>query len=41
LSKEFMIKIDKRIIGNNCPPYIVAELSANHNGDFDRAIEII
>ena len=36
-----MIKIDKRIIGNNCPPYIVAELSANHNGDFDRAIEII
>ena len=36
-----MIKIDKRIIGNNYPPYIVAELSANHNGDFDRAIEII
>tara|TARA_B110000438_G_scaffold111628_1_gene109523 strand:- start:175 stop:1215 length:1041 start_codon:yes stop_codon:yes gene_type:complete len=36
-----MIKIDKRIIGNHCPPYIVAELSANHNGDFDRAIEII
>ena len=36
-----MIKINEREIGIDHPPYIVAELSANHNGDFDRAIEII
>ena len=36
-----MIRINEREIGKDQPPYIVAELSANHNGDFDRAIEII
>ena len=29
--------INKRIIGLNEPPYIIAELSANHNGNLDRA----
>lgn len=30
-----------RIIGDNQPAYIIAEMSANHAGDFNRAIEII
>lgn len=31
------INIDNKVIGNNYPPYIIAEISANHNGDLDRA----
>ena len=34
-------KIDGRIIGFDKPPYIVAELSANHNGSIERAFETI
>ena len=33
--------INRREIGLNQPPYIIAEMSANHNGSFDRAIEIL
>ena len=29
--------INKREIGENCDPYIIAELSANHNGDIEVA----
>lgn len=36
-----IIKIDGREISNATPPYIVAELSANHNGSKDKALEII
>ncbi len=35
------IKIGNSIIGVNSPAYIVAEMSANHNFDFDRAKGII
>lgn len=35
------IKIDGRKIGPNFPPYIIAELSANHNGDINRAFRIM
>ena len=35
------ITIDGRKIGPNNPPYIIAELSANHNGDIERAFKII
>ena len=35
------IKIKNRFIGDGHPPYIVAELSANHNGDIDKAKDII
>jgi pseudaminic acid synthase len=31
------MKIDNRIISNNNYPYIIAELSANHNGSIERA----
>lgn len=35
------ITIDGRKIGENYPPYIIAELSANHNGDINRAFQIM
>ncbi|KGJ97008.1 pseudaminic acid synthase [Colwellia psychrerythraea] len=35
------IFIDGRQIGPKHPPYIIAELSANHNGDINRAFKII
>jgi len=35
------ITIDGRKIGPEYPPYIIAELSANHNGDINRAYQIM
>ena len=35
------IKIGNKTVGENHPAKIVAELSGNHNGDYNRAIEII
>ncbi|ENP9364014.1 pseudaminic acid synthase [Escherichia albertii] len=35
------ITINGRKIGNGYPPYIIAELSANHNGDLERAFKIM
>ncbi|MBI96477.1 pseudaminic acid synthase [bacterium] len=35
------IVINGREIGDSCPPYIIAEMSANHNGSIERAIETI
>ena len=33
--------INNRQIGYNLPTYIIAEISANHNQSFERAVEII
>lgn len=35
------IRINNRLIGPGQPTYIIAELSANHHQDFDRAVEIV
>ena len=35
------ITINGRKIGPDYPPYIIAELSANHNGDINRAFQIM
>jgi pseudaminic acid synthase len=35
------LNIDGRIIGDDHPPYIVAELSANHNGSLETALKIL
>ncbi|MDR0747194.1 MAG: pseudaminic acid synthase [Helicobacteraceae bacterium] len=35
------IEIDNRKIGGAYPPYVIAELSANHNGSLERALRLI
>lgn len=41
ISDTDCIEIDGRKIGPGFPPYIIAELSANHNGDINRAFAIM
>lgn len=36
-----MIKIANRLIGNEYPPFIIAEMSGNHNQSLDRALAIV
>lgn len=38
---DSFIAINGRKIGNNFSPYIIAEMSANHNGDINNAYKII
>ena len=35
------IKIGKFVVGEDCPPLIVAEMSGNHNHSIEKAIEIV
>lgn len=36
-----LININGREIGQSCAPYVIAEMSANHNGDLNTALRII
>ncbi len=38
---EKIIEINKKKIGNGCEPYIVAEMSGNHNGKIENAFRLI
>lgn len=35
------VKINERCIGESFPPYIIAEMSANHNGNIENAFKLI
>ncbi|MGK5050962.1 pseudaminic acid synthase [Janthinobacterium sp. RB2P8] len=35
------IKIGNRLIGKNHPPFVIAEMSGNHNQSLERALEIV
>ena len=35
------ISIDNRLIGNNHPCYFIADIAANHDGNLERAKELI
>ena len=39
--KIAQIKIGKYLIGKEQPPFIIAEMSGNHNQSLDRALQII
>jgi len=39
MSRE--IKIGNRLIGEKHEPFIICEISANHNGSLQRALELI
>lgn len=41
MQRDTRIEIDGREIGQDHPPYVIAELSANHGGDIERAKRII
>ena len=34
-------KIGKKNVGKNCPTYIIADIAANHDGDLERAKDLI
>jgi sialic acid synthase SpsE len=36
-----MMKIENIEIGQNCAPFVIAEMSGNHNQSLERALEIV
>jgi len=36
-----IIRIADRLIGRNCAPFVIAEMSGNHNQSLERALEIV
>lgn len=41
IAEPLSITIEGRCIGPNQPPYVIAEISANHNGDLENALKLI
>ncbi|HQR43369.1 MAG TPA: hypothetical protein PLX97_11810, partial [Gemmatales bacterium] len=35
------IRIQGRVVGNSSPPFVIAEMSGNHNQSFERAMAIV
>ena len=35
------IEIAGRLIGQNCPPFVIAEMSGNHNQSLEKALQIV
>lgn len=40
-NKTSAIKIGKRLIGENYPPFVIAEIGINHEGDFQKAKKMV
>lgn len=38
-NEDVTVHIGNRGVGDSAPPFIVAELSANHNGSLEKALE--
>ena len=41
LKQPAPVRIGNRLLGNDEPCYVIAEVGNNHNGDFDRAIALV
>ncbi len=41
MMRQVDIKIGQHLVGSGHPPFIIAEVSANHRGSLDRALEIV
>lgn len=41
MTNTLEVNIDGRRIGPDCEPYVICELSGNHNGSLDRALELL
>ena len=39
--KEKFLKIGKRKIGENYPTFFIADIAANHDGNLEKALELI
>jgi pseudaminic acid synthase len=35
------VKVGNRLLSRSCPPFVIAEMSGNHNQSLDRALEIV
>ena len=35
------VKIGQQLVGRDQPPYVIAEIGANHNGSMDLCIQLI
>lgn len=39
--RELVVQIENRTIGRDAPPFIIAEMSGNHNHSLERALDIV
>jgi sialic acid synthase SpsE len=41
MSESRTVRIGNRLVGDGCPPYVVAEACVNHQGDFEHAKKMV